>query len=603
MKFSEIIYPERYYFNALDDDKVPSEVISYDTETLNGYCRLLCDSNGDYLLPNNFDEMAVFLTQGHRHKTLNTFFNIDFDVRAIIKYLSPEQQHQLYYVAETIEGDYTIKWLPGKMFQLKTGRRAYRFYDISQFYNSSLEVAGQKYLNAGKDDYDVSNLTEWHFKEDIDTMRRYCIKDCKLTRDLTELQVDKFNKIGISFKKPISKAYMSELYCMQRVKIPRPSPTAIQRLAFYAYSGGRFELTQRGYFDKVYCYDINSAYPNIIKDLPNPFDCVYFKARDFIEDAVIGYYDITLYDNYNEIVSPITAKQGGINVYPNTDKRRLVVSQPELKFIEDNLKLHYDINDAYILHSDTDVKPFKYVEDLYRLRKEIEPDDPLHAKTIKIILNSLYGKFWQVTKLLEDVTGEAEDFDFMYSTPEYYAEYKKKYKAGYLFNPAFAAHITASTRVQLLEGCKGHEHSVIGFHTDSIITTEPFMETSTELGGWDLETEGEGVFLGTGLYTIRNDNSIKHRRRGGTSKNINSWFDVIEANPTSVRIPQALTHVVTLGDIINFNHTYHIEDLNTFTTLKRTIDVKDDTKRNWLDSPTVFKDLLDNNYQSVPLEL
>src|SRR5574344_1336038 len=125
MKFTEIEYPTKYYFNTLDEDNNALEVISYDTETLNGYCRLLCDSNGSNILPNSFVEVAEFLTQKHRHKTLNTFFNIDYDVRAIIKYLPVENQHELYYISETDVDGYHVKWLPGKMFQVKAGRRAW----------------------------------------------------------------------------------------------------------------------------------------------------------------------------------------------------------------------------------------------------------------------------------------------------------------------------------------------------------------------------------------------------------------------------------------------------------------------------------------------
>jgi len=105
-----------------------------------------------------------FLTIETEHKALKLFFNLDYDIRSIIKYLPKRQQQELYYENQTVFQDIVIRWLPGKSFTLKYGRLNYTYYDIAQFYNMSLDKAGQKYLNTGKTGYDVSNLTEWDFR-------------------------------------------------------------------------------------------------------------------------------------------------------------------------------------------------------------------------------------------------------------------------------------------------------------------------------------------------------------------------------------------------------------------------------------------------------
>lgn len=601
MKYREIQLPKRYFFNRTLDDPTDFQVVSFDTETLNGYCRLLADSDRNFIFTSYWREIMEFLTRRELHKPLKTFYNLDYDARSIIKYLPVEVQHDLYYTNSADYDGVTIRWLPGKVFTIKRKNRNYSYYDIAQFYGGTLEANARRYLTSYKGTYQVTNLTEDDFREDNREIVDYCIQDCTVTKKLTELQRDKVHKLGISFYRPISKANLSERFTIKHVKIPRPTRNSIQELAFYSYAGGRFELLQRGYFPYCYCYDINSAYPNVIKELPNPFDCLSYTVDDYDRDARIGYYDITIEDLAEPYASPLVHEYRGINVFPNGENIRRVVSQPEMEYIRRHVTRNYEVNRAYCLYEKTDARPFSFITDLYRLRKETEAEDPVFAKTIKIIMNSLYGKFWQVTKLLDNVTHDDVDADFMVSNENVFRLYKKKYKAGYFFNPVFASHITASTRIQLLETAHAKLKNVIGFHTDSIITTEPFIKEREGLGNWSLEHEGEGVFLGTGMYTIRNPEHIKHRRRGGTAKNITSWFDVIESNGESNKIMMDISHVVTLGDVFNFPNVFTLEDLNKFQSIRRTVSVDNDIKRTWHQKPGKFSELLEGSINSEPL--
>lgn len=602
-QYQEIQLPKRLFFQSIREEPTDFQVTSFDTETLNGYCRLLADNAGNFVYTTNFLDIYNFLTRKELHKQLKTFYNLDYDVRGIIKYLPVDNQHDLYYQTETTYKGITIRYLPGKVFTVKRKRLNYSYYDIQQFYGGSLQHNATKYLHAGKDNYQVTNLTEKDFLPANTDLVKYCIQDCKLTAELTRLQQKKFADIGISFYKPISKANLAEKYVIKRMKLPVPRKNRFQQLAYYSYKGGRFELLQRGYFDRCYCYDLNSAYPNIIKDLPNPFDTTYYKVEDYEKDAEIAYYDLTLHDLHEPFASPITVTQRGINIFPNTVNHRIILSQPELKYIRKYLKVDYTINEAYALYSYTNDKPFMFMEDLYKLRKEAEKEDPVLAQSIKIIINSVYGKFWQVTKTLKDVTTDLKDYDLMFSTADIFRLYKKQYKAGAFFNPAYAAHITATVRTQLLETCYKYLDTVIGFHTDSIITTKPFIKCKDGLGNWRLDHHGRGIFLGTGLYTIDDGEHVKHKRRGGTTKELNSWFDILDKVKDKSNLIMPLSHVVTLGDIFNFPNMFNIGDLNNFTTINRILSVDNDNKRNWSATPTTFKDLLTDNFSSVPLEV
>ena len=56
-----------------------------DTETYHGVVKLICDDNGNYLFPKNFDDLLLFLTRRRFRSNFNWFFNIRFDFESIIK--------------------------------------------------------------------------------------------------------------------------------------------------------------------------------------------------------------------------------------------------------------------------------------------------------------------------------------------------------------------------------------------------------------------------------------------------------------------------------------------------------------------------------------
>ena len=249
-------------------------------------------------------------------------------------------------------------------------------------------------------------------------------------------------------------------------------------MANRAYYGGRFETTAVGEVRrKVWQYDINSAYPAALVDMPclehghwtreapqptssEPFEGLSLHYGHFThkEDALLYGY-------------PIRTKQGTIT-YPSeglgwywSDEIRAAVHQ--------SFKPSY----SWWFRPQCECVPFSWVPEVYQQRLTL--GKTARGKVLKLGLNSLYGKMAQSIG----------------SAP--YA------------NPIYAGLITARTRAKLSEACHTRLpdgrctcSDVLMLATDAVFSLRelPHLEVSKRLGEWDLDTHDSMFIVQPGLY-------------------------------------------------------------------------------------------------------
>jgi hypothetical protein len=578
-------------------------IIGFDTETVNGKAILLCSSDGRGIWVNNIEDILKYLTQRKFFSTLNFFWNIDYDFFAIVKYLPSELLDFLYEYKAIIYKDYFIKWIPRKFFSItKNGRDTVKFFDLWQFYRMSLNEAAQKYLKDKKDDIDVERVEDY-LKSSVGKAKlfSYCFRDTVLTAKLGSILQEKLNVLGIDFSKPYSSGYISMKYFFAGKKTPFFKKEEYQLYAFLSYYGGRFEVLKRGYFPKVYQYDINSAYPYYIKNLIDLRYGEWKKSTDLdLDNAYYGFARINITEYINEIISPIPWRNKNLLIFPNFEEpTEHYLSFPEIRLLE-KIGGEFDVIDSYAFYPTELVYPFRKIEELYNKRKEVKKNgDRIFDLVLKIIMNSLYGKFAEkhervITKLKEFRDAQKVEIGDKY----FYAKLIKR--PGLLFCPVYAAYITAQTRTQLLETCLDNIDSIVMFATDSVLTTKPFIEENENLGGWKLETKGEAIVLMSGVYTVRNEYEKKSRFRGFPMKNDFDFFEILEKNKDKDKIEIDFEKVVKLGEVIAFHNIYNTDDLNIFTTEVKQLSCLSDEKRDWLGQPLTFAELLEKQYDSVP---
>ena len=596
-------------FNSLEEREgrlISSEVktkrvVAFDTETVDGKCVLLAASDGKYIFPQSFEDIAQFLTQRRYTRSLNFFWNIDFDFFAIVKHLPPDLLEVLYENKGIVYDDYFIRWIPKKFFSIEriNGKHSAKFFDLWQFYRMSLNEASIKYLNDRKEEVDVRNIQQYLSRPSLKAkLVSYCLKDAELTAKLGALLQEKLNAIGIDFSHPYSCGHVSMRFFFNNKLTFGFKKTEWNLYALLSYYGGRFEIIKRGYFNKIYQFDINSAYPFYISQLTDPATGEWIKSKDLDYNADYGFARIVINGYSDDVLSPIPyRKKDRTVIFPNFEQPcEYYISFPELLEAE-KMGLEFDIVDAWMNFNDGQPL-FPEIAELYEARKKAKKaGDKVMDLVLKIIMNSLYGKFAEkqvnvTASLTELPNSRAVEIDGR----TFYV--REICRPGLLFNPVLASYITARTRAQLLHTVRGHEDHIVGFATDSILCDTAFVEQSEQLGGWKLEAEGEALILMSGVYTIKTEKETKTRFRGFPISA--DFFKLIEENRDRDKFVFEFEKAVKLGEAISFPNVYSLDEINVFRTIEKELTCYSDDKRDWMGQPLTFGDLLVNQFDSVP---
>jgi hypothetical protein len=366
-------------------------------------------------------------------------------------------------------------------------------------------------------------------------------------------------------------------------------PKQVLKYAYNSYSGGRFEILKRGYFENVYMFDISSAYPYEMTKLLDYSKGKWVEVSDISEDVEIGFYHC--YCNaMEENFSPFKLKRATLNIYPNGSYYQWLNSN-EIKFIRENfLNCHIDILKGYEFIPYEELHPLKEeIERLYAW-KEKETDADIKY-CIKIILNSLYGK------TIQTISG----------------------RTGKMFNPIYAALITSGTRLKLLKLALKSPSNIIAFSTDSIASTM-LLKTpkNPKLGDFKFEFEGSGNYVMSDIYTLWNRTKLKNKFRGfkiykDTIPTIIDNFPIIQDNNCLLGILQDIQNSTTYK--FKTNSPYHLGECLIHTKIKnpsminifhenvKEIDINGDIKRWWDRKFKDGNDAMHNSINSYPLKI
>jgi len=485
--------------------------------------------------------------------------------------------------------------------------RKVKFFDIYQFFkyenSASLDNVSNKYLNSQKDNIEFFGYTKSNMPLD-NIIVAYCHKDCELTKRLCDIVIEACNDIGLIFNNPYSCATISADYFFEFSGLTNPNNFLYQygknvsaknkdimRYAYYAYKGGRTEVCKRGNFENAQEYDVNSMYPTKMCELYNIFKCEWIRI---ITDTEFKNYDINnmayaflncnikMYDNY---VNPLPHKHNGYYIYGHGDFMNYTISLSEYQMIIELNLGEVHINNGWIGLKTSDLKgdyPFKnIIEKTYTKRNSFKKTD-FRNSLLKIILNSIYGRFIEV-----NINKDMDDNINLYSDDYIITEsdiYKKGYYAGKYFCPIYACDITARSRCMLYRGIHDNEpeHNFIASFTDSILSKEKLknIDSGNLLGQWE-HNEGELTIIGSGVYRFESeDKDDKLRTRGiHIKESLNDMFgfqDFSLENILSYGVNQ--TKVKKLKESLIQDTP---EQFNTFVEQIKRVNLNFDKKRNW----------------------
>jgi hypothetical protein len=560
-------------------------VVGLDTETIDGYARLIASSTGRVRQLHSWAEAVEYLMGRDLQGSLNFWYNLRYDFQAILKWSISirnvrDRWRGLWEDGEAdIEG-VAVRYIPDKFFSLSIGKHTTRFFDLAQFYESSLDEAAALYIGERKGDYAVVRLRE----SDLTSpeLMAYLIQDANLCQKLGALFVRKLSAVGLDDVAPFSAGYLAEQYFTGRVQIPGIDdvPDGAIEAVGLSFDGGRFEMLQRGYLPCAWEYDLNSAYPAEIKRLPDiSLGAWKYRKAAPSERAGLGAVTVDLAIDTGEIVGPIMSwePQGGKMLYAPVGRLRgQTISLSEYRALRANPAVRMDVTASWSWEPEVVANIFaREIDELYAWKAALKGKDAMLYNVVKKIQNSLYGKFLQERELPDGTI-----------------------LGGRLWNPIYGAEITARIRGRVYDLARTAPEAIIAFATDSVISSRPLLaESSSKLGDFALTESGPAVSVLSGLYEIADKSRSRGYGRKAVGKKLRFILELAGRNGT-ISIDE--THVVSLGDVLTQTGEYEFDDLNRFIAVERRIDLNGDTKRLWPARMSGW-DLLEKSQRSIPL--
>lgn len=407
-------------------------------------------------------------------------------------------------------GDWEIDTLGMKRFRLRPkGKKGWiSICDVGPFFQQSLlSVIGQEWaspictpeeeriIREGK-----SGRGDMTFSPDM--IRYNALENEVLSRIMVQME-DGFKAMGVYLKKSqwfgpgqVASAWLTNVECPPREALEVITPVWARKAGQAAYYGGRFEIARHGIIPgATWEYDINSAYPDAIRQLPCLLHGKWSKGKGPTHpDGRWQIWHVVTRGSRQLGGLPHRAKDYTI-CYPQQVRgwywRHEIEAAAEAGLIDS-----YSILDWVQYDACPCEPPLRSVEDLYHDRQRVGKNSP-HGKALKIAYNSAYGKL-------------AES-----------ASFKPKYA-----NPIWASLITSLCRTKLMEAVKSHPNGVedaVMFATDAVYfrSPHPSLPLSSELGEWEEDTHEDLTLALPGVYwnaktrqAITDGNSPKVKSRG-----------------------------------------------------------------------------------------
>lgn len=276
-----------------------------------------------------------------------------------------------------------------------------------------------------------------------------------------------------------------------------------------AYCGGRTEIFRFNNLEekdkKFYYYDINSLYPYIMTQLKYPVGRL--KKTNNIEEE--GICKVTMREN--TFFPLVPSKERNKLFFRNGEKTIWTTTLEAREAIKQGAKVQ--VFEAWT--TDHTKYLFKdYIKDLYNQRLKAKANNETAKQyIIKILMNSLYGKFAQKRELNAYFL-DSELYKYNKNMALYMSPSNSK---GWFIDPILSAYTTAGARIlmQKLLNSVNDPNKVYYMDTDSIILESKSFNNSKDLGKFKLENIIlDFIPILPKLYYFRIDESIHLKAKG-----------------------------------------------------------------------------------------
>jgi len=441
--------------------------------------------------------------------------------------------HGLQYDLPLVEGDtfpmgellftrYGLLWST-----YTVAGRKFRLYDsLNLFPRLSIEALGQmvvlpKLALSGEIKRQLAQGRPLAFFTPVEQelIRAYCARDA----EILYLALSTLQEIALSLGgqlRPTIAGTAMDVFRRQFMRWPWPVVgPATNKLARPAYYGGRCENFAYGVVPGVNAYDATSLYPYVQSRTKYPHPR-YLKVE--WQPRLSGSW--TEWEGVCECT--VRVPERFVPPLPHRSDRRLFFPIGKLHGTWTLVELRHALDVGcdlvsvdWVLGSPTVFNPFEdFVEQLFALRMGYQVADDPHESLVKLLLNSLYGR-WGLSpegglySLVNLDTVDELDLPegaVTIVSPHglyAYAPIPNLHQPDYV-NTLFAAQIAAAARLHLLKVLEYQDEYLAYCDTDSVITRGK-LPASDGLGGWRLEAEAcQADLISPKEYSITKDGQV-----------------------------------------------------------------------------------------------
>lgn len=447
----------------------------------------------------------IINTELEHSNAIHVGFAFSYDVEMILADVPIKQMSILRKKGYVMWKGFRIEYRKGKWFQV--GKRvgsnkvSCRIWDVFSFFGTSFLVAIEEYLGS-----DLPELAP--IKEGKDSRRTFTYPDVdsfiipywKMELDLTvrlmQALRERLYGAGLKIRQWHGPGAIAT-YAMRdkhtALSMDKNIPTDVNNAAQYAYAGGRFELFKLGRErNGVYAYDIRSAYPSAITQLPNLSQGYWEYQERPTRIARFGVYHIKFANKsfFTPRPMPYFYRDARHTIhFPNITEGWYWSPEAELAT---SLGNDATILEGWVFHDDGS-RPFMWVEEVYEKRAEWKRNGNPSQIALKLLLNSMYGKFAQ------RVGWERAGGPPTWHQLEW---------AGYV-----TSHARAKLFRAMVEAFKTND--LIGVETDGIFSRRELpLQLGQSLGQWDCDYYEEMIYLQSGFYFKKQEGEWKAKYRG-----------------------------------------------------------------------------------------
>lgn len=456
-------------------------------------------------------DFLLDVAQEAPEKAIHVIYGGSYDFNMIMRDIPRETMDRVYHKRYATWQDYRIGWRNGKSLYVcriddakKKVGQGVTIYDVVSFFQCTFVKACDDYLGddfTNRDMIVANKAVRGAFRqENIADVRRY--NDAELD-NLLALMDELRKRLNACNLRPRRwdgpGAVAAALLQRERVKECKGDvPAGPARAARFAYAGGRFEVIKFGHVpERVFEYDVNSAYPAALRNVPDLSDAKWRKVTGDPGFMPFALYHATFKGNRADIPGALFRRDpNGTICYPLTVTGWYWT--PEIETAREYCARGYgtlEISEAWVCYPASDRRPFDFIDGLYNKRKALKrAGDGAHVG-IKLALNSLYGKLAQQVGASMTRAGE-------WRIPPFH-------------QLEWAGYVTSWCRSRVLGACLDNLDDVIAFETDAVFTRAPLPVTIGDgLGEWEATEFDSLTYVQSGLYFGESNGKAITKTRG-----------------------------------------------------------------------------------------